>query len=288
MKATSTSRLTVVTEPQGLDVGVGPLDPSLPITPESADILTPAREVAGRWSRAIAAAGAQRDRLRPLTSRPLAPVFLWTVAAVVALATARAGAPGVAAIGVVGALLALVALHGRLAGRVVTAAAMVPVVFAASAPSIAWILAGALVAGVAATCERQLVVSSQDLQRHLDWCRRREEHAHMLVVLVPEEAARDERALLEAFRLTDSVAIHRHKGRYEVQAVIDDHRLSREGLERRVVQEVGLEAQFGWAAFPKDGYTLEVLRERALSGLDVSVDEELAALGRLEPVQQPA
>jgi len=280
MNVTSTGRLTIVGEPQGLDVEIAPLGASLPIAPEPATILSSAR--------GLDALRAQRERLRPLTSRPLAPVVVWTVAAVAALAMAHAQLPGAPAIGIVAALISLLALHGRLGGRLVTAAAMAPVVFASSAPTISWILAGALVAGVAATCERPLVVSSQDLQRHLDWCRRREERAHMLIVRVPDAPSHDERALLEAFRLTDSVAIAHHAGRLEVHAVIDDHRLSREGLERRVMQELGADAQFGWAAFPEDGYTLDALHERAVSGLTVSVDEELAALGRLEPAHLPA
>jgi len=284
MKLTSTGRLTVVGEPQGIDVGVSPL----PVATESPVVASPSSGISAAWSRILAAADAPRQRLRPPTSRPLAPVVVWTVAAIAALATANAGVPGAPAIGVIGALIALLVLHGRLGGRLVTAAAMTPVAFAATAPSISWILAGALVAGVAATCERPLVVSTQDLQRHLDWCRRREENAHMLVALVPEAAVSDERALLEAFRLTDSVAIAQHRGRYEVHAIIDDHRLSRAGLERRVIEEVGADAEFGWAAFPQDGYTLDVLREHALSELSVSVDDELAALGRLQPVHQPA
>ena len=195
---------------------------------------------------------------------------------------------GAFAAGIAGVLASLFLLRGNLGGRLVTAAAMAPVAFAGTAPNIAWVLAGILVAGVAASSERPLVVRSQDLQRHLDWCRRREEDAHVLVVLVPERDAGDERRLLEAFRLTDSVAITHGGGRCEIQAVVDDHRLSRGGLERRVVQEVGTDARFGWAAFPADGFTLDVLLERAASGLALGVDEPAGGLARLEPVHQPA
>jgi hypothetical protein len=282
---TSTGTLGVV----GDDVVADPLATALPTTPEPAEILRPARRLASRWSRCSAGARAQTDRLRPLGARPLAPVALWTVAAAAALATARghvSGAP--AAIGVTAALISLALLRGSLAGRLVAASAMVPVAFAATAPSISWVLAAALVGGVAATAERPLVARSQDLQRHLDWCRRREERAHVLVVLVPESVDGDRRGLLEAFRLTDSVAITHQRGQCEIHAVIDDHRLSRGGLERRVVAEVGARAQFGWAAFPEDGYTLEVLLECAASGLAVPDEQRVAGLGRFEPAHQPA
>lgn len=258
------------------------------IAVEAPEVLGPARAIGTRWSRLCATVSAQHARLRPLTSQPLAPVAVWTVAAVVALATTHAHAHGALVVGVVGALVSLTLLHARMTARLITAVAMAPVVFASTAPTISWILAGALVAGVAATGERTLVARSQDLQRHLDWCRRREERAHMLVVLVPEAEATDERALLEAFRLTDSVAISHHDGRCEIHAVIDHHRLSREGLERRVIAEVGESAEFGWAEFPQDGYTLDMLLEQAASGLAVADVQRSAGTGRFEPVQQPA
>jgi len=277
INVTSTNTLTVVGDPPALELAIEP-----------GEVLPPASVLVTPWSRAVEAARAQRDRLRPLTSRALAPVAVWAIAATAALAVTHAGASGALGIGIAGALISLTLLGGRLGGRLVAAAAMAPVAFAATAPTISWVLAGALVAGVAASGERPLVARSQDLQRHLDWCRRREERAHVLVVLVPEAEAGNERGLLEAFRLTDSVAISHHQGRCEIQAVIDHHRLSREGLERRVIAAVGDQVEFGWAEFPEEGFTLEVLLERAASGLALSDDHPVAANGRFEPVQQPA
>ena len=270
---TPTSRFTIVADPRSAEVDI---DPGAAPTPAVGAPAPPA-------ARPATALG----RLRPLTGRPLAPVVLWTVAAVCALGARDAHMLAAPAIGVFAAGCALALLPGRLAGRLVTAVAMTPVAFAATAPSIAWVLAAALVAGVAATTERPLVARSQDLQRHLDWCRRREERAHVLVVAMPEAHDESDRGLLEAFRLTDNVSIVRRHDGCEVHAVVDDHRLSRDGLERRIVQEVGASARFGWAAFPDDGYTLEVLLERATAQLG---DGAYAAtgLGRLDAVQQPA
>lgn len=284
---TSTGTLGVVGDSRDIELVADSLVAARPATPASPEILRPGRPTTP-WSRCSAVAHAQTDRLHSLRARPLAPVVLWTIAAGAALAGAHGHLPGApAAIGVTAALVALTQLRGSLAGRIVVAAAMVPVAFAATAPTIAWVLAAALVGGMAAAAERPLVARSQDLQRHLDWCRRREERAHVLVVLVPDHADDDERGLLEAFRLTDSVAITHQRGQCEIHAVIDDHRLSRGGLERRVVAEVGARAQFGWAAFPDDGYTLEVLLDRAASGLTVADGQRVTGLGRFEPAHQP-
>lgn len=277
---TPTSRLTVVADSRRSEVEVDPGVAAAPASERGAPAVDAPAPAAPRPATI-------RDRLRPLTGRPLAPVVLWTVAAVAALAVRDTHTLAAPAIGALAAAAALALLSGRVAGRLVTAVAMAPVAFAATAPSIAWVLAAALVAGVAATAERPLVARSQDLQRHLDWCRRREERAHVLVVRLPDAHDESDRGLLEAFRLTDSVSIlGRHDG-CEVHAVVDDHRLSRDGLERRIVQEVGASARFGWAAFPEDGYTLEVLLERASAELGAEAPAS-SGLGRLDPVQQPA
>ncbi len=287
-KVTPPSSLTSISDPNGIEVGVDPLAGALPSALEPSEILRPARSLTAAWMRVVDGLRARRDRMSPLTSRPLAPVVLWAICAGAALAATQIQVRGALAAGVAGALAAITLLHGGLGSRLVIAAAMLPVAFAGSAPSVAWVLAGILVAGVAAASERPLVSRSQDLQRHLDWCRRREEQAHVLVIHLPEAADDDERRVLEAFRLTDSVAITRYEGRRELHAVVDDHRLSREGLQRRVVQEVGPNAQFGWAAFPEDGFTLDVLLDRAASELDGSDERSPAGLGRLAPARQTA
>ncbi len=275
-------------DPNGIEAGDDPLAGELPSALEPSEILRPARNLTAAWTRLIGAMRARRERIAPLTTRPLAPVVLWALCAGAALAATQVQVRGALAAGVAGALIAVALLRGTLGSRLVIAAAMLPVAFAGSAPTVAWVLAGILVAGVAAVGERPLVSRTQDLQRHLDWCRRREEQAHVLVIRLPEVAEGDERPLLEAFRLTDSVAITRYEGRRELHAVVDDHRLSRDGLERRVVQEVGPKAQFGWAAFPEDGFTLDVLLDRAASELAGSDERVPSGLGRLEPARQTA
>jgi hypothetical protein len=102
------------------------------------------------------------------------------------------------------------------------------------------------------------------IQRHLEWCRRRGESAHLLWVHAPNVDRETAKAALAAFRVTDNVALlHEDSGHEEIVAMVDDTSFDRAGLERRLRAEVGEGAGLGWAIFPEDGVTLEALFEHA-------------------------
>lgn len=135
----------------------------------------------------------------------------------------------------------------------------------AGAPAWAFVVAGGALAAVLARRGTVAVPSSlEQIQRHLEWCRRRGEPAHLLWVHAPQIDRATANAALRAFRVTDNPALlHEDGGHEEIVAMIDDASFEREGLERRLRAEVGEGAGFGWAEFPEDGVTLEALFRQA-------------------------
>jgi len=135
----------------------------------------------------------------------------------------------------------------------------------AGAPAWAFVVAGGLFAAILARRGTATVPSRlEHLQRHLEWCRRRGEAAHLLWVHAPRIDHATATAALEAFRVTDAAALlHEEGGHEEIVAMVDDSNFEREGLERRLRAEVGEGAGFGWAEFPEDGVTLEALFRQA-------------------------
>jgi hypothetical protein len=135
----------------------------------------------------------------------------------------------------------------------------------AGAPPWTFVLAGGLLAAILARSATETSPSRLDqIQRHLEWCRRRDEPAHLLWVHAPQIDRATATAALDAFRVTDNAALlHEDGGHEEIVAMIDDTNFEREGLERRLRAEVGEGAGFGWAEFPEDGVTLEALFRQA-------------------------
>lgn len=135
----------------------------------------------------------------------------------------------------------------------------------AGAPAWVFVVAGGLLVAVLARKPAAPVPSRLDhVQRHLEWCRRRGEAAHLLWVHAPRIDHATATAALDAFRVTDAAALlHEEGGQEEIVAMVDDSNFEREGLERRLRAEVGAEAGFGWAEFPEDGVTLEALFKQA-------------------------
>jgi hypothetical protein len=135
----------------------------------------------------------------------------------------------------------------------------------AGAPAWAFVVAGGLLAAILARRGTASVPSRlEHLQRHLEWCRRRGETAHLLWVHAPRIDHATATAALDAFRVTDAAALlHEEGGHEEIVAMVDHSKFEREGLERRLRAEVGEEAGFGWAEFPEDGVTLEALFRQA-------------------------
>lgn len=105
--------------------------------------------------------------------------------------------------------------------------------------------------------------SIDELDRYLARCRRREEAATALFVDVRADA-RTVRDLLRTARVTDSLVVRQTRSRTEVYGLLDGSDVVREAVEARFSAQLdGLAPSFGWAEFPADGLTLDVLLERA-------------------------
>jgi hypothetical protein len=221
------------------------------------------RASVAEWSRA--------NRIIPFGARPYAPAAVWLVAMGLAAPIAPHSEPVAACIAALGVIVAVCVVRGPLAARAAIALAMVPGA-TPDAPSWAWVISGGIVALLVSTRGGPVVLRSHDLQRHLDWCRRRQENAHVLVMRFSLREVPKPIRILDSFRTTDSIALHYSHGLCELQAVLDDAGFSREGVERRIVEATDAGFRFGWAAFPADGVTLDALIETAGEQL---VEEEL-------------
>jgi hypothetical protein len=197
-----------------------------------------------------------------LTTRTQAPALLWATVALVAL-VAPLSAVGHLALAAAAALTA-VTLPQPPRVRLATALAMVPVAFD-NAPAWSFVLAGGLLAALVARRQPSAEATPLALiQRHLEWCRRRDEPAHLLWVHAPGIERAVAAAALEAFRVTDHVALLEDEDGYaEIVAMMDHTSFERSGVERRLRSQLGDEPGFGWATFPDDGVTLEALFEHA-------------------------
>jgi hypothetical protein len=128
---------------------------------------------------------------------------------------------------------------------------------------LAWTVAGTSAALLAGTATSRPAPLFADPQRHLVVCRRRDEPATILVVDVPKLEASQLRALQEATRVSDSLAVRRTPGGRQIYGVLDGGDVEHEAVERRLTGVLGRGAVFRWASFPTDGYTLDVLIEQA-------------------------
>jgi hypothetical protein len=190
-------------------------------------------------------------------------VWLGVVAAALlaSLVVARAAVPFAAG----GAVIALSLLQAPVQVRLLTALGMVPIALLDSAPTWSWIVGGAALALASAIAPRTAAVPSEvngDLQRHLAWCRRREEPAHLLLIPMNGAGDADLPQLLESFRITDSVTLGRGANGSELYALLDAFSFDRQGLERRLAERLNGHS-VGWASFPEDGVTLQTLIEHA-------------------------
>jgi hypothetical protein len=110
-----------------------------------------------------------------------------------------------------------------------------------------------------------------EVQLHLARLRRLEAPADVLAVVagrrldIGSRAGAWSRAVAAELRLTDSVQLSYASG--GVCAVLDGDHVDHATVERRLgerVTQMGFpEPQFGWARFPEDGFTYEVLAEVA-------------------------
>lgn len=197
-----------------------------------------------------------------LTASNRAPALLWLTAALIAV-LAPLSPLAHAVLGTAAAIAALL-LPQPSRTRILTALAMIPVGIA-TAPAWSLVLAGGVLAAVLARPAPASVPSSLErIQRQLEWCRRRDEVAHLLWVHAPGTGSVTARSALDAFRVTDAAALlHEGDGHEEIVAMVDDASFEREGLERRLRAQLGDGAGFGWASFPADGVTLDTLFQQA-------------------------
>jgi hypothetical protein len=200
-----------------------------------------------------------------LSSRTAVPTFVWLGALAAALIGQQAVNDAVIPIAAGGAVIALSLIDAPLPARILTAIAMLPVALLDSPPAWAWAASAAALGLATALVPRGAVPQAEpngDLRRHIAWCRRREEPAHLLLVPLSGIDEVEMSGLLESFRITDSVTLGRGAGDSELYALLDAHGFMREGLERRL-EERFEGRRFGWATFPEDGVTLQTLIEHA-------------------------
>jgi hypothetical protein len=101
-----------------------------------------------------------------------------------------------------------------------------------------------------------------DLQRALMRGRRREEDVAALVATTDVPPGKRVADMLGVLRVTDSYEIATTDRYWELRAIFEGPDLDRPAIEQRLEEAVaGL--RFGWADFPADGATLEVLLEHA-------------------------
>jgi hypothetical protein len=200
-----------------------------------------------------------------LPSRALLPTLVWLGALALALAGMQVVHDAAIPLAAGAAVIALSLIEAPLPARLLAAGALLPVALLDSTPAWAW-AAGAAALGLAtALMPRNRVPQAEangDLRRHLAWCRRREEPAHLLLVPLNGIDEEEVSGMLESFRITDSVTLGRGAGGTELYALLDAHGFIREGLERRLAERFE-DRRFGWATFPGDGVTLQTLIEHA-------------------------
>lgn len=167
---------------------------------------------------------------------------------------------------------------GAVAGRWPARAGLLTPLVIASAPlaviepgAMPWLVAGALGLVAGGTAVRRSTAAPQvdALQRHIMRCRRRGERANVLVVDFEPGTSRSISALLAATRATDTFVVRRSMRGVEVHGLLDGDALDRMAVERRLAGRLGPNAAcaFGWAVFPDDGLTLDVLLEAARAAL---------------------
>jgi hypothetical protein len=214
--------------------------------------------------------------LNRFLSTPISPVLLWLSAGLIATLSTTSSV-GHILIATAAAACALLLPQPTLV-RIATALAMLPTAFV-DAPAWTYIVAGGLLASVLGRPARGGVPAPMEqIQRHLEWCRRRGEPGHLLWVHAPDIDRETATAALGSFRLTDSAALlHEADEQEEIVAMLDHASFEPGGLEQRLRAYVGEDAGFGWATFPEDGVTVEALFQHA----------RMAAVASSSPKERP-
>jgi hypothetical protein len=167
-------------------------------------------------------------------------------------------------------VLALVAALGTLAcmtRRPWTFVFPLGVAALLDAEALPWAIAAAAITWRSSTPVAPPRLDSEP-QLQLMRSRRRNEPASVVVMRAPRTGPRPEAALWCALRATDGSEVLTDESRLELRAVLEDRDLDRSAFEERMRAALGTEQlDFGWAVFPADGVTLDVLVEAARSDL---------------------
>ena len=124
-------------------------------------------------------------------------------------------------------------------------------------------------------------------QRQLMRSRRRNEPASVIVIQAtpPAEPAQ----VWPSLRATDGFELVTGRDGIELRAVLEDVGLDRMAFEARIHSVLGAsDARLGWASFPADGVTLEVLVDAARSRLATSDESTGAPVADLDAARRPA
>lgn len=198
--------------------------------------------------------------------REMRPLLLWVATALLSLATAGAPPYVPLAAAFVATLIVLTASGPSTSARIAFAVAFVPTAIPAHAPTAAWVIGAALVA-VATLLDRPRESGESGLLRHLERARRRGEPVSVMVLRLPPARRSFVREVQRRLRAADSSRIVRGVVSDEIQVVMDGEELEAPAVEQRLGGAGVDGASFGWAHFPQDGGSLDVLlstaRERA-------------------------
>lgn len=183
---------------------------------------------------------------------------------------AHLGAPWLVAVPVVLAAIVVPAVVGGSAssrawfGLFLLSAAVVPF-----APAAGWII-GAIGAAIALSHRAPLRGgdSVTDMRREIERSRRAATPAAVFVANVADGKGVDAQHIRGTFRLADTVEVVHDAAGFHLRGVVTDlAEFCPAGLGERLELELGTTVETGWARFPEDGVTLELLLERAAADL---------------------
>lgn len=212
--------------------------------------------------------------MTPAVWARVAPI--WLVTAVLAIGLSHAQVAHVAVVAGVALGPALVSLRWEAALRLAGVAALLGACVE-PATLLGW-TAAAVALSFAAVQHAGTVrePSIGELERYLERCRRRGEEATVMYLGMAASAAAVRR-LLALARVTDSLVVRQARSRWEVYGLLEGVDVTRAAVEARFENALdGIVPVFGWASYPADGLTLDVLLDHARS----SVAAEAASLVR--------
>jgi len=199
-------------------------------------------------------------------------ILIWLAAAALAILVSDADVPSAALPAGLALAATVIGLRWPVVRRLAAPAALVA---GALEPStvLPWTVA-AVCLSLAAE-QRAAAIALPDLgslEECLERCRRRGDPATVLVLQVPSDAVAV-RNLLRTVRVTDSFVIRRWRDRFEVCGLLEECDVARTDIEARFAASLhGVTPRLGWASYPVDGLTLDVLLEHARTSIVAEPD----------------